>query len=67
MPVSLPGSPIENEGLRSASPRRSITLTRADNVAMSFSSASSSCDLALSSSEATISIGRLTFSRYDFN
>src|ERR1700744_3067867 len=67
MPVSLPGSPIENDGLRSASPRRSITDTRSDSEAISFSNASSSCDFAPSSTDATISIGLLTFSRYVFN
>ncbi len=67
IPVALPGSPMLNEGLRSASSRRSITATRGDSSPISFSSAISSCDFAPSSSEATSSIGRVIFSRYAFS
>jgi hypothetical protein len=59
----LPGSLMENDGLRSSSLCVSITVIRSDSVAISSSSTCNSRDLSPSSSDATISIGRLTFCR----
>jgi len=62
-PISVPTRLIAKEGLRVCewSSRRSVILS--DIAAMSVSRACNSCDLALSSRQATSSIGWVTFSR----
>ena len=68
MPVGLPGSPMENDGLRcvvvARLDHRNAVRQRGDFTAAGLATRR---DFGESSSEATISIGRLTFSRYAFN
>jgi len=60
--TSVPTRLIAKEGLRASWPVR-LRLTLSDSEAMSSSSPASSCEAALSSREATSSIGCVTFSR----
>ena len=61
--MSAPTRFTENDGVRASSPRRSTRVTSGDSAAMSRSSAIISPAGALSSVEATISIGSSNFSR----
>src|SRR5690348_10096553 len=64
--ISAPGRLIENDGLRASAPLSSKVIW-VERLATYFNSSSISRDFAPSSRDATISIGWVTRSRYDFN
>ena len=61
--MSPPARFTANDGVRCPSSRRSVTDTSGDSDAMSRSSVVMSAEVALSSTDAVISIGRSIFSR----